>query len=101
MVALRPPWRHVVSLLIWVAIVYLGTGIYFQISTFRDRNATIFETGSLLLAVLTFSCSASRGEMLARNHFMLEYNSQKRQSIVAGTPAMWTSVRVTPAREHH
>lgn len=96
-VALQPPLRHVVSLLTWVAIVYFGTGIYFRISAFGDQNAIVFETGSLLLTVLTISCTASRSEMLARNHFLLEYTREKRQSTTMGTPAMWTSVTVAPA----
>merc|ERR1711881_799954 len=73
MVALRPPLPQVRLLLLWVAVVYFVTGKIFEISTWDNKTVTLFEFTCMVAAVLTFVASAARGEMLARNHFMIEF----------------------------
>merc|ERR1719261_1112752 len=80
MVALRPPLPQVRLLLIWVAVVYFVTAGIFKTGTTQDKTTTFFEGCSMIAAVLTFVASAARGEMLARNHFMIEFIQRQAKS---------------------
>lgn len=78
MVALRPPMRQVGWILVTVAITYFISGYIFQISTWTSgMDGTVYEMMCMLAAVITFTLSAARGEMLARNHFMIEFLKQE------------------------
>lgn len=97
MVAIRPPLAQVRLLLVWVALVYFVTGAIFDITTFHEVNFTVFEMMSMLGAVLTFTASSARGEMLARNHFMIEFIARQAQEGKFGKEAQSAANEVQSA----
>lgn len=79
LVALRPHFKQMLCILLSTGGLYFCLGIGLSLSTFRSPTATAWESWNIVLATFTFAASSTRGEMMARTRFVLEYEKLMKE----------------------